>query len=185
MSETVSTWSVPFPSHARARRVLVAFVLTFVASRVMVLLIMTRRVPDLFFHVGSTHVHHLNYGIFLLCGVAGWALFVPLKDRPLRMALMAYGIGLALTFDEFGMWLHLGGGYWQRASYDAVILIAALLALLAFTPSLKRFHTRHWSVLGLILVAMACFVLLLIERVNRFGASMGPWFEKIELTGPD
>ena len=30
-------------------------------------------------------------------------------------------LAMALTFDEFGMWLHLGGSYWQRASFDAVI----------------------------------------------------------------
>jgi hypothetical protein len=34
---------------------------------------------------------------------------------------------MALTFDEFGMWLHLGGSYWQRASIDASIVVAALL----------------------------------------------------------
>lgn len=174
----------PLPAHRRARVVLVAFVLTFLLSRVLVLLIMTRRLPDLFFRVGSTHVHHLNYGIFLLCLVAGWGLFVPLRDRSLRVALLAYGVGLALTFDEFGMWLHLGGGYWQRASYDAVIIVASLLALFAFSPSLKRYHTRHWSLLVIILLILACFVLLIVERVNRFGTSMGPWFERIELTGP-
>ena len=168
----------------RGKVLFVAFVLTFLISRVCVLLIMTRRLPDFFFHVGTTHVHHLNYGIFLLCIVAGWSLFVPLDGRRLRIALLAYGVGLALTFDEFGMWLHLGGGYWQRASYDAVILVASLLALFAFSPSLRRFHAKHWSVLAILLIALASFVMLLIERVNRFGATMGPWFDTIELNGP-
>lgn len=175
----------PFPAHRRARLVLAAFVMTFLLSRVLVLLIMTRRMPDLFFHLGQTHVHHLNYGIFLLCIVAGWGLFVPLRGRSLRIALLAYGIALGLTFDEFGMWLHLGGGYWQRASYDAVIVIASLLALFAYSPSLARFRAKHWSVLAIILFMLACFVLLIIERVNRFGTSMGPWLEQIERTGPD
>ena len=53
-----------------ARLVLVAFLLTFVTARVMVYLIMSRRAPDLYLHVGGTHVHHLNYGIFLLAAVA-------------------------------------------------------------------------------------------------------------------
>lgn len=175
---------IALPPRRRARIVLAAFVLTFLMSRVLVLLIMTRRMPDLFFHVGTTHVHHLNYGIFLLCIVAGWSLFVPQRDRALKVALLGYGVGLALTFDEFGMWLHLGGGYWQRASYDAVIIIASLLALLAFAPSLKGFGAKHWSIAAFILLVLTCFGALLIERVNRFGASMGPWFEKIELSGP-
>lgn len=172
------------PTHRRARWVLAAFVITFLMSRVLVLLIMTRRVPDLFFHIGQTHVHHLNYGIFLLCLVAGWSLFAPLAGKALRVALLGYGVGLALTFDEFAMWLHLGGGYWQRASYDAVIVIASLLGLFAFSPTLKRYHAHHWSVLFVILIVLLLFVALLIERVNRFGTSMGPWLEVIERTGP-
>ena len=49
-----------------ARLTFVSFLLTFIASRVLVILIMTRHMPDLFLHMGGTHVHHLNYGIFLL-----------------------------------------------------------------------------------------------------------------------
>jgi hypothetical protein len=48
-----------------ARIILVAFVITFMAARVLVFLIVSRRISDLFLHVGGTHVHHLNYGIFL------------------------------------------------------------------------------------------------------------------------
>ena len=48
-------------------------------------------------------------------------------------------IGLGLTFDEFGMWLHLGGLYWQRASFDAVTVISAMLALVAYGSTI-----RHW-----------------------------------------
>ena len=75
--------------------------------------------------MGGTHVHHLNYGIFLLCIVSGLLLFFQVSERERWWSAAAYGFGLALTFDEFGMWLHLGGGYWQRASFDAVIVVAA------------------------------------------------------------
>ena len=37
-----------------------------------------------------------------------------------------YGVAMGLTFDEFGMWLHRGGGYWQRASFDAIIVLLAV-----------------------------------------------------------
>jgi|SRR5579862_6505987 len=50
--------------------VLAAFVLTFPLARLMVLLIMTHRIPSLYLHLGGTHVHHLNYGIFLLSAFA-------------------------------------------------------------------------------------------------------------------
>jgi hypothetical protein len=174
----------PFSAHRRARVVLAAFVLTFLLSRILVLLIMSRRVPDLFLHLGGTHVHHLNYGIFLLSLVAGWALFVPLHGKALRLALLAYGVGLGLTFDEFGMWLHLGGGDWQRASFDAVVVIAALLGLVACAPALNRVTARHWAVLAVVVASLMLFVALLIERLNRFGASMGPRLERLEESGP-
>jgi hypothetical protein len=40
-----------------------SFVVTFVCARIVVFLIMTRDIPDLYIHVGGTHVHHLNFGI--------------------------------------------------------------------------------------------------------------------------
>lgn len=59
-----------------ARHVFVAFLLTFVGARVLVILIMTRRIPDMFLHTRGTHVHHLNYGIFLISAVGAVLLFL-------------------------------------------------------------------------------------------------------------
>jgi hypothetical protein len=88
---------------------MVAFCFTFLAARVLVLLIMTHRIPNLYFYAGATHVHHLNYGIFLLSAVGAYLLFCQPQGKKLTLTALAYGVGLALTFDEFGMWLHLGG----------------------------------------------------------------------------
>src|SRR5437868_8862049 len=96
----------PQPTRHLARLTFVAFLFTFIASRTLVILIMARRMPDLFLHLGGTHVHHLNYGIFLLSTVAGVLLFARLNDKQRSVCALAYGIGMALTFDEFGMWLH-------------------------------------------------------------------------------
>jgi hypothetical protein len=111
--------------HKLARMALFGFILTFVAARVCVLLIMSRTFPNFYFFLKGTHVHHLNYGIFLLAAVAGYAVFRRPVGRAAEATALLYGIAMALTFDEFGMWLHLGGSYWQRASVDAVILVAA------------------------------------------------------------
>jgi hypothetical protein len=108
-----------------ARLVLVAFLLTFMVMRIAVFLIMARKIPDLYIHVGGTHVHHLNFGIFLLSAVGGYLLFANPAGPRLQVAAILYGIGMGLTFDEFGMWIHLGGSYWQRASWDAITVIAA------------------------------------------------------------
>lgn len=169
----------------RARIVLGSFLITFLIARVLVLLIMSHRLPaGLFLHVGGTHVHHLNYGIFLLSGVAGWALFFNLRAKQLHIALLLYGMGLALTFDEFGMWLHLGGLYWQRASYDAILVIAAGLGLLASAPAINRLKTQHIIVSAIILAVFLAFAALLIERINRYGTQMGPWLTELERTAP-
>jgi hypothetical protein len=173
----------PHVSHL-ARLVLVAFVLTFVAARVLVLLIMTHRIPDLFMHVGDTHVHHLNYGIFLLSGVGAFLLFVRPTAKSEQAAAIIYGIGLALTFDEFGMWLHLGGPYWQRASFDAVVVIAALLALFAFAPNLQKFRTVHWSTLAAIVILLGLFSLLSAHAWGVAGEKIKGILEKVEAGSP-
>src|SRR6266480_816814 len=125
------------PSNTRplARLVLLSLLLTFIAARVVSILMTLHRVPDIYLHVSDTHVHHLNYGIFLLAGVGAYLLFSPGPTVP--AAALMYGIGLGLTFDEFGMWLHLNGEYWQRASFDAIIVLAAALALAGFAPPLR------------------------------------------------
>lgn len=97
----------------------------------------------------STHIHHLNYGIVLLSGVGAYLLLVRPEGRRLLVAATVYGVGLALTFDEFGLWVHLGGSYWQRASFDAVVVIGALLALIVAryfyaartSPGISRVHS--------------------------------------------
>ena len=89
----------PFDSESRhlARLALVAFLFTFTAARTLVFLIVSRRIPDLYLHLGGTHVHHLNYGIFLLSGVG--ALLFPASSRTCVVAAVLRR-GLALTFDE-------------------------------------------------------------------------------------
>ncbi len=54
--------------------ILYVFVLTFMTARIVVFLIMDRMLPDMYLHVKGTHIHHLNYGIFLLSGVGGYVL---------------------------------------------------------------------------------------------------------------
>lgn len=165
-----------------ARLVFVAFLITFVAARVLVFLIMARRMPDLFLHVGGTHVHHLNYGIFLLSGSGAWLLFSRPAGRALSVAAVLYAVGLALTFDEFGMWLHLGGGYWQRASFDAVTVVAALLGLLAFAPRAMR--PRHWWTGALVAALTALFFTLLARSLHHAEERARPRLERLEREGP-
>jgi hypothetical protein len=172
------------PPRRLARIVFTTFLLVFIASRILVILIMAKLVPDLFLHMGGTHVHHLNYGIFLLSGVGAVLLFAPLSDSGRRATAFAYGFGMALTFDEFGMWLHLGGSYWQRGSFDAVIVILSLFGVIAFAPPLARFKTHHWATAVVTLIAVASFYCMLFWSMRVFGNRLGPRLEYIERSGP-
>lgn len=80
---------------------------------------------------GGLHIHHLVPGILLLL-ISGY-LGIGLGDRvSTPFVALLFGIGAALTLDEFALWLHLEDVYWAkqgRDSIDAVIIMATLLAI--------------------------------------------------------
>ncbi len=174
-----SALAVP-TAHRLALWVLAAFVLTFIVARMLVYLMSSQAIPDLFLYVGGTHVHHLNYGIFLLSGVGAFLIFRRPAGRWMIAAAGVYGIGLGLTFDEFGMWLHLGGSYWQRASFDAVVVIASLLGLVAVAPSLRRFRPRHWATAVVLFIAVLLFGAMIARSVSYAEKKVGPRLERLD-----
>jgi hypothetical protein len=81
---------------------------------------------------GGLHVHHLVWGILLLIvfGYVGMAFALPSPWR--EVVAVVFGVGMALTLDEFALWLNLEDVYWSargRESIDAVIIAGALLAI--------------------------------------------------------
>jgi hypothetical protein len=183
MKESVAA-SPANPLRHLARLTFVAFLLTFIASRTLVILIMARKMPDLFLHMGGTHVHHLNYGIFLLSAVAGVLLFAPVNQAPRSFCALTYGVSMALTFDEFGMWLHLGGSYWQRASFDAVVVILGMLGLLAFAPRWQRLRAHHFAIGMAMVLIVASFCMLLIRSLSHANDKLRPRLIEMEKSGP-
>ena len=174
----------PTPARHLARLTFIAFLLTFIGSRVIVILIMTRRMPNMFFHAGGTHVHHLNYGIFLLSTVAAVLLFASLNLRFKGICALLYGLAMGLTFDEFGMWLNLGGSYWQRASFDGVIVVLSVFALIAFFPRWERLRSHHYGTAALLLVAVGSFYFLLLKSYHHVNEKYAPVLMEIEESGP-
>jgi hypothetical protein len=167
-------------AHRLARRTLFGFLVTFMLSRVCVFLIMSDEMPNFYFFLHGNHVHHLNYGIFLLAAVCGYGVFRRPVGRKAEITALLYGVAMGLTFDEFGMWLHLGGSYWQRASVDAVIVVAALFGLVAFGRTIKHFEARHfWSFVVLVVLVIGFGVVLDLAG-NRIGNKMGPTLETLE-----
>ncbi len=169
------------PGHL-ARRALFGFIITFIIARIVVLLIMSRQMPNLYFFMNGTHVHHLNYGIFLLAGVAAYLLFMERTPSTCKFAALGYGVAMALTFDEFGMWLHLGGSYWQRASVDAIIVVAAVLGLVGFGSAIRSFESRHVKASIVLLIALIGFGAVLYDASIQLGRMAGPRLEALELS---
>lgn len=165
-----------------ARLVLVAFLITFTFLRIVIFQIMNNKLPDMFVYIGGTHVHHLNLGIFLLSFVGANLLFGRSKEQRANWVAVLYGIGLAMTFDEFGMWLHLGGSYWQRASFDAVTVVIGFLMLMAFGPSIKEIRGKHAVTIVILLLLAAVFFILLFQTVNKYGGRVKPRSERPALS---
>ena len=168
-------------AHKLARYALFSFIVTFILARVFVFLIMARMMPNLYFFADGIHVHHLNYGIFLLAAVGGYSVFRRPTGRKAEITALIYGVAMGLTFDEFGMWLHLGGSYWQRTSVDAVIVVAAILGLIAFAPSIRDFQARHFRASIVLLVALSVFGWVLYDASLRLGRLEGPRLRELEL----
>lgn len=168
-----------------ARVTLLTFLLTFMIARIIVFLVMSRTIPPFYLYIKGTHIHHLNYGIFLLSALGAYLLFARPQGVMQRVAAAVYGAAMALTFDEFGMWIHSGGSYWQRASWDAVVVISACLALLAFAPSIRRFRPRHWVTATALLLTLVIFILLFLLSFRYAGQKLGPKMLDIELQSPN
>jgi lysyl-tRNA synthetase, class II len=113
---------------------LVGFLLAFVITRVIVRNIRRgSRFAPKNVTVGSVHIHHVVFGVILMV-VSGVVGFTTTPPTPwLEILAASFGVGAALTMDEFALLLHLDDVYWSeegRWSIDAVILTTALLALL-------------------------------------------------------
>lgn len=125
-----------FKNEARERLFLasVAFLLTFAIVRVITYAIRAGVGPFHNVTSGALHIHHLVWGILILLAV-GYVWLVELgvgSSWVASITAIAYGVGAALTLDEFALWLNLRDVYWEqagRASVDAVLIFASLLSV--------------------------------------------------------
>lgn len=111
-------------------------------------------------------------------------MFADPDGRALRPAAAVYGIGLALTFDEFGMWLHLNDFYWQRASFDAITVIMAALALMVVLPRWRSLRGHHWAAGAALALTLAVFAFLLYDSLRYADTRLAPFFERLQQGAP-
>jgi len=157
---------LPFVSGRRAvvAWLVAAYLVPFLVARFVTRAIRAGRGPFRDASVGGVHLHHEVYGIFLLLGT-GTAEFTYRPDGTWLYVLAAlFGVGAALTLDEFALWLHLGDVYWStegRTSVDAVLLALLVGTLL---PGANPFDTDRAG--GEVAVAVTVLVDVALALVS-------------------
>ena len=98
--------------------------------------------PNSDFNVGPYNIHHLFTGLLLItfCGIA--VILFKGRTRILEMAIVGFGIGLALALDE---WVYLITTDGSNASY--------LLPI------------SFWG--GVVMIALACLYIAVLYLFNR------------------
>lgn len=137
----------------------VAFLLGFLGARAITESIRLEIGPFHDVQVQGVHIHHLVWGIMLLLFV-GYLWLAQIGtglEGGSRMASLAtaalFGLGAALTLDEFALWFYLADVYRSadgRKSVDAVVVFGAVLWIgylagpftVALTRELQRIRRR-------------------------------------------
>jgi hypothetical protein len=133
----------------------VSFLITFAGVRLIVSLVIHNLGPFGWVMVRGHHIHHLVWGIMILLLVGyGWLLDLGRSHSALsiffsRLMSVSYGVGAALTLDEFSLWLNLDpNDYWSREgriSIDAVILFGGILVVGVWGAPFFRGLQVMWS----------------------------------------
>ena len=133
----------------------VSFFFTFAGVRLLVHRIANHEGHFGWVMVRGLHIHHLVWGILILLLVGyGWLLDLGRSHSPLsifwsRLMAVSYGVGSALTLDEFALWLNLEpDAYWSssgRLSIDAIILFGSLLCVGAWGAPFFSGLQKMWG----------------------------------------
>ena len=139
---------IPDRPHRRMLLASVSFFITFVFVRLLVASITHHIGPFGYVEMGGRHIHHLVWGILLLL-ITGFATLneageecSPVSILVSRTLAIGYGMGAALTLDEFAIWLNLDAlAYWSelgRESINAVLLFGSMLSIATWGAPLFR-----------------------------------------------
>ncbi len=136
--------------------------LAFLATRVVTRRIRTGSKGLKNWSAGGIHIHHQVFGIALLL-IAGCLEFAYRPVAPWSDVLaLLFGIGVALTLDEFALWIYMDDVYWReegRISLDAIFVALAIAGLLLLGVSPLSLDTSSLGAGGVeILLVKAAFV---------------------------
>lgn len=122
--------------------ILTFFTITFLIARITVYGITGHILPKPFGYLmlGSVHIHHIVYGVLLLL-IAGFIRIPQFGDKLVRLSSIIYGIGAALTLDEFSLLIRFDPNVYfgpqGRLSLDVVFIF--FLISLGFI-----WHGKFW-----------------------------------------
>jgi hypothetical protein len=166
---------------------LLAFLATFVAVRAYTRIGRARGWGS--GSIRDVHLHHLVPGILAsLASATAIIAFRPGDDSMILLSML-FGIGAALTLDEFALILHLDDVYWAkegRSSVEATLMGAAfgflcLLASLPLSGDPGR-DAPHWLA-GLILFVNLSFGLIAFLKGKPKLGTFGIFIPGLSIVG--
>jgi hypothetical protein len=141
---------------------------------------------------GGLHIHHAVFGVIgmALVGILEFALQP--GSPGLELLAIGFGIGAALTLDEFALILHLEDVYWTgegRKSIDAIILGVTFMTLLLTGLLPQTFDVlgdyillSRWVLSGFIFGG-AFFVVICYLKGKLFVGTVGIFVPPVALIG--
>ena len=166
---------------------LLAFLATFVTVRAYTRISRIRGWPS--GSVRDVHLHHLVPGILAsLASATAIIAFRPGDDSMLLLSAL-FGIGAALTLDEFALILHLDDVYWTkegRSSIEATLMGAAfgflcLLASLPLSGDPGR-DAPHWLAGAILAVNLAFGLVAFLKGKPKLG-TLGIFIPGLSIVG--
>jgi hypothetical protein len=109
-----------------------AFFLTVVVARLISWID-----PGLHATIGGMHIHHYVYGIFVITA-AGYLALIFKGPRATSWIALLYGMGVGLTFDEFGFWINPIFQRGVRGNTSGITAIVVTLVIIGLIPVLRR-----------------------------------------------
>src|SRR5262249_25854186 len=149
-----------------------AILLTFLITRTVTRLIRSGRGGGAGLgnvKIAGTHVHHQVFGILIIIGTGIVLVSATPQGAALDAAAAVFGVGVALTVDEFALWLHLEDVYWTsegRKSVDAIFCVLVVTGALIGGADLLagRLGTATWwSSIALLAVDLVLSVICLLK----------------------
>ncbi len=132
---------IPAQNKATPFIIFSSFLMAYIITRLFVYFF-----PWIFLEINGVHIHHFAYGIIIITFVGLYEFIVRPAGRAFTYTLILFGIGMALAYDEFGMWIRLRDYDVSRYGYDAVIIISALfLNIIYFSGFWEKMGRRIFS----------------------------------------